>query len=441
MPVLHVIDLRGSDRDPAELLPRAPAADVAAARASVRALVADVAARGDRAVAEAARRFDGADSPPAEWRATAAELAAAERALDPELRAALLDAIQRVRAFHQAQRPADLVWSDRPGVRLVQRFVPLRRAGVYVPGGRGAYPSSVVMNVVPAQAAGVESIALATPPGPGGRGHPAVLAAAALLGVDEVWLLGGAQAVAALACGTATVPAVDSVTGPGNLYVALAKQEVADRVRTDGFPGPTEIAVLADAGADPRLVALDLVAQAEHDPLAACLLVTDEPDLWKAVEPILAEEVAATPRRELVERALAGQSAVVLCDDREAMLRVAEAFAPEHLELLVEDAAGLAARVRSAGAVFVGPWTPVALGDYAAGSNHVLPTAGTARFDGGLSTWSFLRPMQVAEFDRAALAEAAPTVAALSRAEELPAHGRAVAVRVAPPGGAPEAGR
>ena len=428
--MLPVIDLRGSDRDPAGLLPRAPAADVAAARASVRALVADVAERGDQAVAEAARRFDGVDAPPRAWRATAEELAAAERALDPELRAALLDAIGRVRAFHEAQRPADLVWSGRPGVRLVQRFVPLRRAGVYVPGGRGAYPSSVVMNVVPARAAGVDSIALATPPGPEGRGHPSILGAAALLGVEEVWLLGGAQAVAALALGTATVPAVDSVTGPGNLYVALAKREVADRVRTDGFQGPTEIAILADAGADPTLVALDLVAQAEHDPLAACLLVTDEPDLWKAVEPVLAAEVAATPRREVVERALAGQSAVVLCDDREAMLRVAESFAPEHLELLVADAAALAARVRSAGAVFVGPWAPVALGDYAAGTNHVLPTGGTARFGAGLSTYDFLRPMQVAELDRAALAEAAPAVAALSRAEELPAHGRAVAARL-----------
>ncbi len=428
--MLPVIDLRGSARDPAELLPRAPASDLAAARASVRALVADVAERGDHAVAEAARRFDGVDAPPAAWRATAGELAAAERALGPGLRTALLDAVERVTAFHRAQRPADLVWEGLPGVRLLQRFVPLARAGVYVPGGLGAYPSSVVMNVVPAQAAGVPSIALATPPGPGGRGHPAVLGAAALLGVDEVWLLGGAQAVAALALGTRTVPAVDSVTGPGNLYVALAKREVADRVRTDGFPGPTEVAVVADASADPRLVAVDLVAQAEHDPLAACLLVTDEPDLWKAVEPLLAEEVAAAAHRDRVERAFAGQSAVVLCDDRAAMLRVAEAFAPEHLELLVTDAAAVAGRVRRAGAVFVGPWTPVALGDYAAGTNHVLPTAGTARFAGGLSTYSFLRPMQVAEFDRAALAAAAPTVAALSAAEDLPGHGRAVAVRV-----------
>jgi histidinol dehydrogenase len=433
--VLPVIDLRGSGRDPAGLLPRAPAGAVEAARVAVRQLVEDVAARGDAAVADAARRFDGVEVPPAAWRATAEELAAAEAALGPELRAALLDAIERARAFHLAQRPADVDWSDRPGVRLTQRFVPLRRVGVYAPGGRGAYPSSVVMNVVPAQAAGVEQVALATPPGPGGRGHAAVLGAAALLGLDEVWLLGGAHAVAALACGTETVPAVDSVTGPGSLYVALAKREVAGRVRIDGFAGPTEIAVLADATAAPLLVAVDLVAQAEHDPLAACLLVTDDADLWKAVEPLLAEEVAAAAHRDRVEAAFAGQSAVVLCDDRAAMLAVAEAFAPEHLELLVADPAELAGRARSAGAVFVGPWTPVALGDYAAGTNHVLPTAGTARFASGLSTLDFLRTVQVASYDRDALAAAAPTVAALSRAEDLPGHGRAVAARLARPGG------
>src|SRR6266540_796543 len=383
--LLRVIDLRGSDRDPAPLLPRAPVEVVAAARSAVRALVEDVAARGDQAVAEAARRFDGVDAPPSAWRATPAELAAAARTLDPGLRAALEDATGRVRAFHEAQRPAPVRFDARPGVRLLQRFEPLARAGVYVPGGRGAYPSSVVMNVVPAQAVGVE----------------------------EVWLLGGAQAVAALALGTATVPAVDSVTGPGNLYVSLAKQEVAQRVRSDGFAGPTEVCVLADARADPRQVACDLVAQAEHDPLAACLLVTDDPALWRAVEPLLAEEVVAAPHRDRVEKALTGQSAVVLCDDLAAMLRVATAYAPEHLELLVAGARELAGRVRSAGAVFVGEWTPVALGDYAAGTNHVLPTAGTARFAAGLSTLDFLRPVQVAEFGRDALAAAAPTVAAL----------------------------
>ena len=428
--MLRVLDLRGLHGDPAGLLPRAPAADVDQARAAVRALVADVAAKGDAAVAEAARRLDGIDAAPSTWRATPDELAAAERGLAPGLRAALVDAIGRVRAFHQAQRPADQTFSDRGGMRLGFRWVPLGRAGVYVPGGLGAYPSSVVMNVVPAQAAGVGQVALATPPGPTGRGHPAVLGAAALLGVDEVWLVGGAQAVAALAYGTETIPAVDSVTGPGNLYVALAKQEVAARVRTDAFAGPTEIAVVADASADPRSVAADLVAQAEHDPLAACLLVTADPAVWAAVEPVLAEEVAATRHRQRVEQALAGQSAVVLCDDVAACLRVVEAFAPEHLELLCQGAAELAGRVVNAGAVFVGPYTPVSLGDYAAGTNHVLPTAGTARFSSGLSTLAFLRTVQVAEFDRAALAEVAPTVAALSAAEDLPAHGRAVAVRL-----------
>jgi histidinol dehydrogenase len=428
--VLPVLDLRGADDDPTGRLPRAPAADVAEARATVRQLVADVAERGDQAVIDATRRFDGIDAPPSSWRADADELAAAERALDPALRVALQDAIARVRAFHLAQVPPDVDWSGRDGVRLALRWVPLRRAGVYVPGGLGAYPSSVVMNVVPAQAAGVAEVALATPPGPGGRGHPAVLGAAALLGVTEVWLLGGAQAVAALAYGTDTVPAVDSVTGPGNLYVACAKQEVAARVRTDGFAGPTEVAIVADHSADPRLVAADLVAQAEHDPLAACLLVTDDPAVWAAVEPVLAEEVAATRHRERVEAAFAGQSAVVLCNDRAAAVRVVEAFAPEHLELLCAGARELAAEIRNAGAVFVGPCTPVALGDYAAGTNHVLPTAGTARFSSGLSTLAFLRTVQVAEFDQAALAAAAPTIAALSAAEDLPAHGRAVQVRL-----------
>ena len=431
--MLRLLDLRGRDAEQAALatlLPRAPAAKVDEARAAAKALVADVAARGDAAVAEAMARFDGVSAPPTAWRASPAELAAAEAALDPALRAALVDAIERVRAFHAAQRPADQPFSDRAGARLTLRWVPLGRAGVYVPGGLGAYPSSVVMNVVPAQAAGVGQIALCTPPGPGGRGHPAVLGAAALLGLDEVWLVGGAQAVAAMAYGTKTIPAVDSVTGPGNLYVALAKQEVAARVRVDGFAGPTEIAVVADGTADPRTIAADLVAQAEHDPLAACLLVTAEPGLWAAVEPLLAEEVADTRHRERVEQALAGQSAVVLCDDIDACLLVVEAFAPEHLELLVDGAAELAGRVANAGAVFVGPWTPVSLGDYAAGTNHVLPTAGTARFASGLSTLAFLRTVQVAEFDRAALAEVAPTVAALSAAEDLPAHGRAVSVRL-----------
>lgn len=445
--MLPVLDLResspqgmtleGSDRDLAAALPRAPAADLAAARHAARAVVEDVAHRGDEAVAEAARRFDGVDLEPASWRVTREELDAAAAALPGPLRAALEDAIARVGAFHRAQRPLDLEFSDRDGTRLRQRFVPLRRAGVYVPGGRGAYPSSVVMNVVPAQAAGVEQIALATPPGPTGRGHPSILGAAALLGVEEVWLLGGAQAIAALACGTRTVPACDAVTGPGNVYVACAKQEVAHRVRTDGHAGPTEIAVIADAAAPPRLVAADLVAQAEHDPMAACLLVTADPDVWAAVEPALAEEVAATRHRDRVQAALGGQSAAVLVDSHDQALRVVEAFAPEHLELLTADARDLAGRVRNAGAVFVGAHTPVALGDYAAGTNHVLPTAGTARFASGLSTLDFLRSVQEVEFTAEALAEVAPTVLALSHAEDLPAHGRAVQVRVQQPAEVP----
>jgi len=286
------------------------------------------------------------------------------------------------------------------------------------------------MNVVPAQAAGVAEIALATPPGPGGRGHAAILGAAALLGVDEVWLLGGTQAVAAMACGTETVPAVDSVTGPGNLYVALAKREVAGRVRTDGFAGPTEVAVLADATADPRHVAADLVSQAEHDPLAGAVLVTTSEQLADAVLELVPGQVAATKHSDRISTALDGtQSGIVLVDDLDAGLRVVDAYAAEHLEIQTRDPRAIAARVRNAGAIFVGPWSPVSLGDYCAGSNHVLPTGGCARFSSGLSVQSFLRGIHVVEYDQRALADVAGHIDALAGAEDLPAHAAAVRIR------------
>lgn len=436
--LLTLHDLRGPAWPAADalvrLLPRAPAEDARTAREAVQAIIDDVIARGDDAVAAASLRLDHVDHPPAQWRATKQELAAALEDLSPELRRALLVAADRIRSFHEAQVPSEVRWSGAPGVNLELRYVPLDRVGVYVPGGRGAYPSSVLMNVLPAQAAGVGEIALATPPGPGGRGHPVILAAAALLGIEEVWLLGGAQAIAALAVGTRTVPRVAALSGPGNVYVALAKQMVAGRVRIDAVAGPTEIAVIADGDADPRVVAADLVAQAEHDPLAACLLITTDIALWRAVEPELHRQVAATPHAERVRAAFGGQSAVVVVDDVTAALAVSEAWAPEHLELLVADAGDVSRRVRRAGAVFVGPWTPVALGDYAAGTNHVLPTAGTARVASGLSTLHYLRTLQVAHVDEAALAALAPTVAALAEAEDLPAHAHAVSVRLARPG-------
>ncbi|HZG93464.1 MAG TPA: histidinol dehydrogenase, partial [Mycobacteriales bacterium] len=319
-----------------------------------------------------------------------------------------------------------------PGATVTERWVPVRRVGLYVPGGRVAYPSSVVMNVVPAQVAGVESLALASPPQQqyGGLPHPAILAACALLGVDEVYAVGGAQAVAMFAYGTSECERVDLVTGPGNVYVAAAKRLVKGVVGVDSEAGPTEIAILADDSADPAHLAADLIAQAEHDPLAACLLVTTSSDLLDAVDVELGKQVPATRHRERVEQAFAGQSAHVLVDDIGAGLRVVDSWAAEHLEVITRDAAAVAARVRNAGAVFVGPYSPVSLGDYLAGSNHVLPTAGTARHTGGLSVGTFLRGIHVVDYSRDALAAVGDHIAALGGAEELAAHVEAVQVRL-----------
>jgi histidinol dehydrogenase len=305
-----------------------------------------------------------------------------------------------------------------------------------VPGGLIVYPSSVVMNVIPAQVAGVPSIAVASPPRPEGGGlpHPAVLAACALLGVTEVHAVGGAQAIAMFGYGTADCAPADIVSGPGNVYVAAAKRLLQGRIGTDAEAGPTEVAIIADDTADPVLVAADLTAQAEHDPLAACLLITTDPLLADDTDAELARQVAAARHRERIEAALAGQSACVLVDSVDAALAVSDAWAPEHLEIQVSGAAEVAARVRNAGAVFVGPWAPVSLGDYLAGSNHVLPTGGTARHSGGLSVLTFLRGIHVVTYDAAALAAVAPFIDALGGAEDLAAHVNAVRVRVAAAG-------
>jgi histidinol dehydrogenase len=345
---------------------------------------------------------------------------------------------------HEAQRPGDKVTRVGEGATVTERYVPVRRAGVYVPGGLVAYPSSVVMNVIPAQVADVAEIAVASPPRPefGGLPHPAVLAACALLGVTEVHAAGGAQAIAMLGYGTADCAPADIISGPGNVYVAAAKRLLLGRVGTDAEAGPTEIAIIADQSADPLFVAADLVAQAEHDELAACLLITTDPGLADRTDEELATQVAAARHRERIEAALAGQSACVLVDDLDVALAVADAWAPEHLEIQAEGAAELAARVRNAGAVFVGPYAPVSLGDYLAGSNHVLPTGGTARHSPGLSVLTFLRGIHVVQYDAAALAEVAPYIDALGGAEDLTAHVNAVRVRLAPAGvpGGPRGG-
>jgi histidinol dehydrogenase len=430
--VLTRIDLRGEAvsglgrRRLGQVLPRARL-DVGTAIDLVRPVCEDVRLRGDAAVRDATRRFDGVDL--ASTRVPAQALADALAELGPAVLAALREAVRRAWLVHEAQLPAGSVTTVAEGATVTERYVPVDRAGVYVPGGLVAYPSSVVMNVIPALVAGVTEIALASPPRRSGLPHPAVLAACALLGVTEVHAAGGAQAVAMLGYGTAGCAPVDVITGPGNVYVAAAKRLLAGQVRIDAEAGPTEIAVIADRSADPALVAADLVAQAEHDPLAACLLVTTDPGLADRVDGELSRQVAAARHRERIEVALAGQSACVLVDDVAAALAVTDAWAPEHLEIQAEDAAGLAARVRNAGAVFVGPYTPVSLGDYLAGSNHVLPTGGTARHSGGLSVLAFLRGIHVVEYDAAALAAVAPHIDALGGAEDLAAHVNAVRAR------------
>jgi histidinol dehydrogenase len=439
--MLRRIDLRGRTPGTIEirgLLPRAPV-QVESALASVGAICDDVRARGAVAVRDITKRFDHVDL--AALRVPPEALAAALADLDDSVRAALVEAARRARLVHEAQLHADVDIEVAPGGRVRERWVPVRRVGLYVPGGLVAYPSSVVMNVVPAQVAGVESLAVASPPQKafGGLPHPAVLAACALLGIDEVYAVGGAQAIALFAYGSThengeAIEPVDVVTGPGNVYVAAAKRLVKGIVGIDSEAGPTEIGILADDSANPAYLAADLIAQAEHDELASCLLVTDSADLLGQVDAELDIQVPATRHVERVRAALAGQSAYVLVDDIESGLQVVDAWAAEHLEVVTRDAQKVADRVLNAGAIFVGTWSPVSLGDYLAGSNHVLPTGGTARFTGGLSVQAFQRMIHVIDYDREALAEVAPLIDALGGAEDLAAHVAAVRIRVPPAG-------
>ncbi|HUY46878.1 MAG TPA: histidinol dehydrogenase [Streptosporangiaceae bacterium] len=431
--MLSRIDLRGpsaaslSSEKLATVLPRARL-DVEAAVEKIRPICDDVRRRGAVAVREYTARFDGVDL--ASTRVPASAMADALGSLAADLRAALEEAIRRLRLVHQAQLPANIVTNVSDGATVTERYVPVGRAGVYVPGGLVTYPSSVLMNVIPAQVAGVPQIAVASPPRGDGLPSPAVLAACALLGIEEVHAAGGAQAIAMFGYGTADCAAVDTITGPGNVYVAAAKRLLLGTVGTDAEAGPTEIAIIADDTADPEFVAADLVAQAEHDSLAACLLITTDPGLADRVDKALVPQVAAARHRERVQAALVGQSACVLVDDTDSALAVSDAWAPEHLEIQAENAAGLARRVRNAGAIFVGPYAPVSLGDYLAGSNHVLPTGGTARHTAGLSVLSFLRGIHVVTCDRDALADVAPHIDALGGAEDLTAHVAAVRVRI-----------
>ncbi|HET6165373.1 MAG TPA: histidinol dehydrogenase, partial [Marmoricola sp.] len=404
--------------------------DVDAAMEIVRPICDDVRERGVAAIVEYSAQFDGVDQTDVVVPADALVRALDE--LDGDVRAGLEESIRRLRITCEAELERDVVTDLGAGARITHRMIPVDRVGLYVPGGLAPLVSSVVMNVVPAQVAGVGSIALTSSPqrAHGGLPHPTILAACALLGVDEVYAAGGAQAIAMLAHGAGPCRPVDLVTGPGNIYTVSAKRLLKGVVGIDSEAGPTEIAILADDTADPAYVAADLISQAEHDPMAASVLVTDSLALADAVERELDRQVAATRHVERIRTALAGQqSGIVLVDDVEQGLDVVNAYAAEHLEIHTADAAAVAARVRNAGAIFVGPFAPVSLGDYCAGSNHVLPTAGCACHSSGLSVQSFLRGIHVVDYSREALAQVAHHVVTLAEAEDLPAHGAAVKAR------------
>jgi histidinol dehydrogenase len=413
---------RAVERPPSQVPPEV-------ARA-VEDIIAAVRSRGDAALRELSARLDRFDPPSAAGLAIAPEeFSAAERELDPAVRAALAYAAERIERYHAAALPKSWRLTDEHGSVLGQEVRPLERIGIYVPGGRAAYPSTVLMTAVPARVAGVREIVLVTPPGPGGRVPAAVLAAARVAGVTEGWRIGGAQAVAALAYGTATIRRVDKIVGPGNVYVALAKTRVFGDVGIDMVAGPSEVVVVADRAADPAWIAADLLAQAEHDPMARALLITDAAELLPRVEAALTAQLETLPRRAIAGESLAANGAFVLVSDLEAAVDVANRLAPEHLELMVAVPAALLPRVRHAGAVFLGAHTPEVVGDYVAGPNHVLPTAGTARFASPLGTEDFVKRSSVIEYSPSGLAAALPHLASLAQVEGLEGHGRAAELR------------
>jgi histidinol dehydrogenase len=393
----------------------------------VRKLVANVRGRGDAALFEMAQLFDGVkldalEVPRGAWDD-------ALEALPATVRAALQRAARNIRAFHAAQIPGDVSVEVEPGVRVTRVSVPVERAGVYAPGGRAAYPSSVLMGVVPAKAAGVREVIVCSPPGPDGRPPAEVLAACAIGGADRLFSLGGAGAVAALAFGTESVPRVDAIVGPGNRWVMEAKAQVAGDVVIDSPAGPSEVLVLTDDTADPWLAATEMMAQAEHDPDAACVLVTTSERVARETEAALAAQLSAAPRADICREAFAASGAILLVDTLEEGIDFTVRYAPEHLSVMTDDAAAVARRIPTAGTTFVGGWASVAYGDYMSGGNHVLPTAGRARSFSGLSTQHFLRQFTLQEIDRRGAEALAADVALLAEAEGLPAHAAAARAR------------
>lgn len=438
--MLSVTDLRPLDTATADLsriIPRANV-DVSSVVPVVAPIIEQVRHGGEQTLLELAERFDGV-RPPA-LRVPAEALEAALAGLDPRVRAALEESIRRARLVHDAQHPQDSTVELGEGAVVENHWIPVGRVGLYVPGGRAVYPSSVVMNVVPAQAAGVGSLAVTSPPqrDHGGLPHPTVLAACALLGVDEVYAAGGAQAVAMLAHGVQDddggwlCAPVDLVTGPGNVYVAAAKRALQGVIGVDAEAGPSEIAVIADGTARADWVAADLISQSEHDPLAASVLITDSEDLLRDVQAAIKAQVPGAFHEDQIREALTGpQSGVLLVRDMDQAVEVSDRYGTEHLEIQTRDPEALVGRIRNAGAVFVGPYAPVPLGDYSAGSNHVLPTSGTARHSSGLNTVTFLRLQQRIRYTETGLEEVADGIGVLAEDERLPAHGAAIRARFA----------
>ena len=399
---------------------------------AVAAIIADVRAHGDAALCALTERFDGVALAPTQLRVAPHEIEAAAASIPPPLHDALRLAHDRIEAFHRAQMPADLRMTDAQGLTLGLRWTALDAVGLYVPGGKAAYPSSVLMNAVPARVAGVRRVAMCVP-APGGVLNPLVLAAAQLSGVDEVHRVGGAQAVAALAYGTATIRAVDRIVGPGNAYVAEAKRQVFGRVGIDGIAGPSEVVILADDAQDARRVAVDLLAQAEHDEAAQSILVTTSAAFADRVAAAVEAELPTLPRAAIAGASWAAHGAVIIARDWAEAAALTDRLAPEHLQVMVEDPERLFGMIRHAGAAFLGGWCPEALGDYVAGPNHVLPTGRTARFSSGLSVFDFLKRTTWVEADRPALAQVGPAAVALAEAEGLHAHARSVAMRLNAP--------
>ena len=395
----------------------------------VAAIGREVAARGNQAIFEYSRKFDGAEITEENFKVSAEEMERAYTLVDEDFLAALRAAIDKITAFHSRQLRNSWIEPDEQGNILGQIIRPVERAGIYAPGGTAAYPSSVLMNAIPAQVAGVSELVMATPPNTKGEVSPYTLVAVAELGIDEIYKMGGAQAVFALARGTQTIKKVDLITGPGNIYVTVAKKMVYGEVNIDMLAGPSEILIIADGNADPAYLAADLMSQAEHDIMARSILVTDEGALLDQVEAEIQKQIKALSRRDIIEQALEKNGAFILTSDLEEACRVANLIAPEHLELMVEDPFALLSKVKNAGAIFMGKYTPEPVGDYYAGPNHILPTGGTARFNSPVTVDTFMKTSSILYYSREGILKAADDIIKLATVEGLTAHANSVRIR------------